>query len=142
MSPADSHSIIVAILRDAVPGLTAVYLYGSRAHGGRYASPTSDYDVAFHAEGRGPLTGRARFDLANALADALHVDSVDLVDLRAHVGHVLRMSVIDGERLWTSDPEASMGREAKWATMAADFKLGERELRGAQLAKLRERVSE
>lgn len=139
MSPADPRATIVALLRAAIPELWAVYLYGSRAYD---AAPDSDYDVAFHAAGREPLGGRARFDLANDLASALLVDAVDLVDLRAHLGHVLRMNAIDGERLWAADPGAATAQEAKWATMAADFRLGERELREAQIAELRGRVGE
>lgn len=142
MTPTEARETIVTLLRAAVPELTSIYLYGSRAHAAAHALPSSDYDIAFHAAGHESLTGLARFSLANELATALRVDFVDLVDLRGHISHVLRMNIIDGELLWAADAGDAVGREAKWATMAADFRFGETDLREAQIAELRGRVGD
>lgn len=132
------RAAIVRILREAIPGLRGVYLFGSRAGTGEHAHAQSDYDIAVDGERGSQLTGLARLRVINALADALAVDRVDLVDLNAStIGHLLRMWAIDGDRLYASDPAASLEREAKWATMAADFAVSERELREAQLTRIR-----
>ncbi|MGA6828164.1 type VII toxin-antitoxin system MntA family adenylyltransferase antitoxin [Nitrospira sp. NS4] len=75
-------------LRKSVPGLIALYRFGSQAKG--TARPDSDVDLALLA--RDPIPGMRRFELAQELAIQLHRD-VDLVDLRS-ASTVMRMQVI------------------------------------------------
>jgi uncharacterized protein len=67
-----------AIIRQAVPDLTAVYRFGSTVAGGEHRA--SDVDLAFLAAR--PLDPVRRFEIQERLAVALRRD-VDLVDLRA-----------------------------------------------------------
>ena len=86
---------VVATLREAVPGLRAVYLFGSQARGEAIAG--SDVDVAVLAER--PLGARLCWEAAQALAARLDRD-VDVVDL-AGASPVLWMQVLArGRRLW------------------------------------------
>ncbi len=94
----DDHALIEHI-RKSVPGLIALYRFGSQAKG--TVRPDSDVDLAVLA--RDPIPAMRRFELAQELAIQLHQD-VDLVDLRT-ASTVMRMQVIStGECLLsTSD---------------------------------------
>jgi len=82
-------------IRKAVPGLIALYRFGSQAKG--TARPDSDVDLAILS--REPIPNLRRFELAQELATQLHRD-VDLVDLRT-ASTVMRMQVISsGECLF------------------------------------------
>lgn len=131
-------------LRAAVPGLSAVYLFGSRVAGQEHrVHPGSDYDVAFRqnrARGQGEparLEPMDRFALAARLAAEAGVGAVDLVDVGRPGLHELKLAVLDGELLWAADPDEALGWAAKTATMANDWLLGERELRAAKIAEFR-----
>jgi len=75
-------------IRKAVPGLIALYRFGSQAKG--TARPGSDIDLAILSHE--PVPNLRRFELAQDLAIRLHRD-VDLVDLRT-ASTVMRMQVI------------------------------------------------
>jgi predicted nucleotidyltransferase len=75
-------------IRKAVPGLIALYRFGSQAKG--TARPGSDMDLAVLT--RESIPNLRRFELAQELAIRLHRD-VDLVDLRS-ASTVMRMQVI------------------------------------------------
>jgi len=86
---------LVAPLREALPDLMAVYLFGSAASG--HAGRESDLDLAALTEK--PMPARQRFNLAETLARIAGRD-VDLVDLRS-ADTVLRMQVVErGRRLF------------------------------------------
>ncbi len=76
-----------------IPGLAAVYLFGSAARGDAVAG--SDVDLAFLADR--PLDPVARFALQERLAADLLRD-VDLVDLRS-ASTVMRVQVIASGRV-------------------------------------------
>lgn len=101
-NPQDAAAI-VGCLRKQVPGLLAIYAFGSRIEG--TAGPESDLDLAVLVAGRAdPLQ---LFDLAGALAD-LAGCSVDLLDLRA-ASTVMQYQVITrGERWWALDAQAAL----------------------------------
>jgi len=86
----------VGLLRQRVPGLMAVYAFGSQAQG--TAGPHSDLDLAVLVAGYAdPLL---LWDLSAALADLAHCP-VDLLDLRA-ASTVMQYQVITtGVCLWT-----------------------------------------
>ncbi len=87
------------ILREAVPGLLAVYRFGSTS--AAMAGPESDVDLAVLARTR--LDAVARFELQDRLASVLR-RPVDLVDLRA-ASTVMAMQVVGaGTVLYESDP--------------------------------------
>ncbi|MDP3089446.1 MAG: nucleotidyltransferase domain-containing protein [Nitrospira sp.] len=79
---------LIKYFRRSVPGLIALYRFGSQAKGS--ARPDSDVDLALLT--RDPIPAMHRFELAQDLAIQLHRD-VDLVDLRS-ASTVMRMQVI------------------------------------------------
>jgi len=83
----DDHALIEH-LRKSVPGLIALYRFGSQAKG--TVRPDSDIDLAVLADDTIP--NLSRFELAQELAIQLHSD-VDLVDLRT-ASTVMRMQVL------------------------------------------------
>ena len=94
---------LVDVLREKLPALLAVYLFGSRASG--HAGPDSDLDLAMLVEGK--LDPVATWELAQLLANEADCD-VDLVDLRA-ASTVMQYQVITaGRRLWQRDGRAAL----------------------------------
>ena len=75
-------------IQTSIPGLIALYSFGSQARGA--ARPDSDVDLAVLAST--PIPELRRFALAQELAMQLHRD-VDLVDLRC-ASTVMRMQVL------------------------------------------------
>ena len=95
------------LLLDRVPGVQAVYLFGSHADGS--ARPDSDLDLAVLAAA--PLDPLDRWHAQEALAAEAGVD-VDLVDLRS-ASTVMRAEVLrSGRVLLDLDPTA----RAFWET--------------------------
>lgn len=89
------------VLKGAIPGLIAVYRFGSTVQG--TAVPSSDADVGVLAAGRIP--DAIRFDLQERIATGIRQD-VDLVDL-AVASPVMAIQVVArGELLYDGDPEA------------------------------------
>lgn len=98
-----NNQLIVDTLRQAYPGLLAVYGFGSRFSG--QATDTSDIDLAILVDGRVPPEGL--WQQANRLAETLDCD-VDLLDLRA-ASTVMQYQVITtGQRLWQADAQAAI----------------------------------
>jgi len=94
---------LISIVKKAVPGLIALYRFGSQA--AREARQESDVDLAILAAE--PCAPQRLLELREDLAALLHRD-VDLVDLRA-ASTVLRMQVLaHGECL---DSEHDLARE-------------------------------
>jgi len=94
---------VQALLRDRLPGLIAIYVFGSQATG--QATETSDIDIAVLAGG--VVDPLFLWELAGALADILHLP-VDLLDLRS-ASSVLQYQVITtGRCLWSSGSEAGI----------------------------------
>lgn len=89
------------LIRDACPGVIAVYLFGSSARGDTHSK--SDVDLAFLPPE--PLDNVERWHLQEDLSVRLHRD-VDLVDLRA-ASTVMKMQVLtDSTVLFESDETA------------------------------------
>lgn len=94
---------IVRRLREAVPGLMAVYAFGSRVDG--TAQADSDLDLAVLVAGYAePLQ---LWDLSSEIADLVRCE-VDLLDLRAANGAVQHEVLMRGRRLWGIDPDAGL----------------------------------
>ena len=96
--------IIVEILTERLPGLLAVYLFGSAASD--QTTVNSDLDIAILC--RTPLDPKQRWDLQSQLADRLSRD-VDLVDLLS-VPTVFRMQVLSKGRLLHNEDPAEVAR--------------------------------
>lgn len=95
------EAAVVEMLREAVPDVVAVYVFGSAVTGEMHAQ--SDVDLAFLPP-RGPLPAFERFTLQERVAAAIGC-SVDLVDLRS-ASTVMRMQVVSkGRLLYESDPD-------------------------------------
>ena len=92
-----------------VPGLAAVYLFGS--HGSAEARPGSDVDLAVLADR--PLGPVERFDVQERLAACLGRD-VDLVDLRSASTVMQARIVSTGRVVLDADP----GERARFETVA------------------------
>ncbi len=93
---------IQAHLTATIPGLQAIYVFGSAA--GPDWRPDSDVDIAVLAAQ--PLGGLPRFETAQSLARIVGRE-VDLIDLR-EASAVLRFQVIaNGERLYAT-PDAAV----------------------------------
>lgn len=88
-------------IRKAVPGLIALYRFGSQAKG--TAHPASDIDLALLAQH--PIPNLRRFELAQELATQLHRD-VDLVDLRT-ASAVMKMQVLSTGACLDSQDESA-----------------------------------
>ncbi|WP_150303270.1 type VII toxin-antitoxin system MntA family adenylyltransferase antitoxin [Pseudomonas saliphila] len=90
-------------LHAALPGLSAVYLFGSQATGD--ARPDSDMDLAVLADTMpGPV---ALWDLSSRLAGIVGCP-VDLVDLRAASTVMQYQIITSGRRVWARDSEAAL----------------------------------
>lgn len=88
----------IAILRNRLPGLIAVYRFGSMAN--RTARPDSDLDLAVLCSR--PLDVATRIDIVGQLAIAFS-GPVDLIDLST-VSTVMRAQIVTtGERLYCAD---------------------------------------
>lgn len=97
----------VEAIRAALPGVQAIYLFGSRAKG--VAGPTSDTDLAVLAGE--PIEEFTLFSVASRLSELLRTE-VDLVDLRRSSA-VMRVQVLGSSRLLLDTaPSARMAFEA------------------------------
>ena len=92
---------LIAHLRNQVPGIMAVYAFGSRVAGS--ANVDSDLDIAILREGM--LDPLLLFRLSGELAD-LAGCPVDLIDLRAASTVMQYQILMHGERWWSSDHRA------------------------------------
>lgn len=89
---------VLDILLQAIPSLSAVYLFGSQASG--HAGPDSDVDLAILADA--PPDTLALWSLSGRLAQVLN-RHVDLLDLRAASTVMQYRIITTGERLWVRD---------------------------------------
>lgn len=98
-----NREAIIQTLQTHVPGLLAIYAFGSRIQG--KAGPDSDLDlsvlVAGYAE---PLV---LWDLAGDLAEPAGCP-VDLLDLRAASTVMQYQIITTGERWWAKDAQAAL----------------------------------
>jgi predicted nucleotidyltransferase len=82
-------------LREAIPEIEAIYLFGSRAKG--QATEHSDVDLAFLS--KGSVGNLDRFKIQESLAILLNLD-VDLIDLK-EASEVMQFQVVsEGKRLF------------------------------------------
>lgn len=87
----------VETLRKALPGLMAVYVFGSQANG--TATESSDVDLAVLVAGYAdPLV---LWNLASDLSGVFHKE-VDLVDLRLASTVMQHQIITKGTRLWSA----------------------------------------
>jgi len=98
---------LVALLQSRVPGLLAVYGFGSRVL--NQARPDSDLDLAVLVAGYADV--QMLWELAGDLADLVGC-TVDLLDLRA-ASTVLQYQIITtGQRWWVLDGQAALYESA------------------------------
>jgi uncharacterized protein len=104
----------VPVLREALPGLLAVYLYGSFARGDAF--PDSDIDLGYYL--RDPRCApdlREHLHIVSRLSEALRREA-ELVNLH-RAGLALRRDVLaQGIVLFSADPEALLDLEARTLT--------------------------
>lgn len=89
---------IIALLRERLPGLVAVYRFGSEVT--RTTNPESDLDIAVLCDK--PLSPQTRFALVGDVA-AASGRPVDMVDLSTASTVICAQVVSTGERLYCSD---------------------------------------
>ncbi len=92
---------IVRHLQQSLPGLLAVYAFGSRAQG--TANRDSDLDLAVLVEGKADSV--QLWELAAEVADIVDC-TVDLLDLRRASTVMQHQIVTAGRRLWAKDAQA------------------------------------
>ena len=97
----------VRTLQARLPGLLAVYGFGSRVQGTE--GPDSDLDMAVLVAGYADVT--LLWQLAGELADIAGC-AVDLLDLRAAATVMQYQVVTPGERWWAQDAQAAMFESA------------------------------
>lgn len=90
---------IIAILRERLPGLVAVYRFGSEVTG--TTNRESDLDIAVLCDK--PLSAQTRYSLVSELEVALG-RPVDMVDLSTASTVICAQVVSTGERLFCPDP--------------------------------------
>ncbi len=88
-----------ALLTESVPGIIAIYRFGSSVTG--HSRPDSDIDLAILADRR--LDPHVRFDLQDRLSAALR-RPVDLVDLRSATTVMASQVVTTGVVVHDGDP--------------------------------------
>ncbi len=127
------YSLVIEYLQQRLPGLIALYRFGSA--GTCYERADSDLDLAVLLNA--PLDNLARWELAESVASLVHRD-VDLIDL-IRAAPPVRMQIFqEGERIFCQDDFAANLFEANSMTqyqhlneerrdLVADFKrrLGE-----------------
>jgi predicted nucleotidyltransferase len=101
----------------ATAGVRFAYLFGSRATG--RSRPNSDADIAI-MPGR-PLDLLAEADLADRLAQALQVPTVDLVDLRRASLRMRGRVLEEGQRLYSADEPGRVAFEVRTRGEYFDF---------------------
>lgn len=122
--PELSPATIGQAVLDVLPGIEALYLFGSRAKG--IARADSDLDLAVFAAT--PLDAMQRFNAQRALSAKLDCD-VDLVDLH-DASSVLRSEVVNhGHLLYRRDAERTLDFEARVLGEYAELLDATRELR-------------
>lgn len=98
-----NRAVIIQTLQARLPGLLAIYAFGSRITG--TAGSDSDLDMAVLVAGYAePL---ALFDLSGELADVAGC-SVDLLDLRAASTVMQYQIITTGQRWWARDAQAAL----------------------------------
>lgn len=97
----------VRTLQARLPGLLAVYGFGSRVQG--TAGPDSDLDMAVLVAGYADVT--RLWQLSGELADIAGC-AVDLLDLRAASTVMQCQIVTHGERWWAQDAQAALFESA------------------------------
>jgi len=96
-------STLVDTLVAALPGLQAVYLFGSHAQG--TATETSDLDLAVLVDGA--VDAVELWRLAGNLAE-INGTEVDLIDLRSASTVMQYQIITTGNRCWAKEPAASL----------------------------------
>jgi predicted nucleotidyltransferase len=94
-----TDSDILAAVREALPGVRRVYLFGSRAVGEE--RPDSDLDLAVVLDG--PADPVSLWMAGEDIASRLDVD-VDLIDLLKADTVLKHQIVTTGKRLYAADP--------------------------------------
>ena len=104
---------IISILRDQIPSIQALYLFGSYADGS--ATDRSDIDIAYLCKEKIPTL--ERWDISQLLARKLHRE-IDLIEL-SQTNTIFRYQIISrGERLFGSGYEVE-----SFETLAFSFYL-------------------
>ncbi len=90
---------LVEIIQKTLPGLVAIYLFGS--YGTHYETSESDVDIAVLTPRK--LSMDMRLELINVCIDVLHKDRIDLIDL-CNAPTVLKFQIImTGRRIYCGD---------------------------------------
>lgn len=94
---------VVSRLRAALPGLLAIYAFGSRVQG--TAGPDSDLDLAVLVAGYADPV--LLWTLSGELAETATC-AVDLLDMRAATTVMQYQVLITGHRLWAEEPATGL----------------------------------
>jgi predicted nucleotidyltransferase len=95
-----NFSLIVKLLQERLPGLMAVYAFGSQVEG--TANENSDLDLAVLVPGYADVIDL--WDISSDLAELRHCE-VDLLDFRAASTVMQYQILTKGQRLYAVDPQ-------------------------------------
>jgi uncharacterized protein len=98
-----NRDAITQILQQRIPGLLAIYAFGSRITG--HATADSDLDLSVLVAGYADVV--ALWELSSDIADIAGCE-VDLVDLRAASTVMQYQIITTGERWWAKDIQAGL----------------------------------
>lgn len=98
-----NYAAMLLHLQQAIPSLSAVYVFGSQATG--HVGPDSDLDLAVMADEA--LGAEKLWDVSSQLADIARCH-VDLLDLRAASTVMQYRIITTGKRLWAKDSQAAL----------------------------------
>lgn len=98
-----NYAAMLLHLQQAIPSLSALYVFGSQATG--HAGPDSDLDLAVLADE--PLGAEKLWDVSSQLADIARCH-VDLLDLRAASTVMQYRIITTGKQLWAKGSQAAL----------------------------------
>ena len=96
MDDAQKIQKAVIFFRESLPGLQAVYGFGSRFDGS--ARPDSDWDFAFLAEK--PLSENLIFEISVKSAEKIDTDKLDFIDIRRATPFFRFQIILTGRRIY------------------------------------------
>lgn len=98
-----NYEAMLLLLRQAIPTLSALYVFGSQVSG--LAGKDSDLDLAVLAGE--PLDAEKLWDLGSQLASIANCH-VDLLDLRAASTVMQYRIITTGQRFWVKDSQPAL----------------------------------
>jgi predicted nucleotidyltransferase len=125
------NSELVSLIKQHLPSVTLIYLFGSRAT--NEARPSSDWDIAVMAEKKIPVS--TLWELKELLANTCRAE-VDLIDLLQSTT-VLNVQIIERGQLLYDAFDAAMSFETRVLSMYGRLQEGREDIMTDFVAQLK-----